>query len=272
MPNLRKSTRPRWHSVSSTREYEGCPRRYHFGYVERRPKDRPVPPSWRFGTVVHAALEAAWRATMTDPSRPVAEHLDLALAALDESLAEERLEDPADRERAVAIVRQTLTEDVLRADHAVRPVPIGVEEAMRGYISDTDRIIGFIDLVLEHADGSLELVDHKVTAHRATPTELIDDFQLNLYGQLASRRWPDATRILATLHYPTGPTAVTVELDAHHMHAADARVRAAAADIRADDQFGPTPSERCGHCPWIASCPEGSAWFAVHGTQAAPDA
>jgi len=272
MPSSAKPARPRWHSVSSTREYEGCPRRYHFGYVERRPKDRPVPASWRFGTVVHAALEAAWRATMAAPTRPIAEHVDVALAALDEALAKEQLEDPTDRERAVAIVRQTLAEDVLRATHPIAPVPIGVEEAMRGFISDTDRIIGFIDLVLEHADGSLELVDHKVTSHRTSPADLVDDFQLNLYGQLASRRWPDATRILATLHYPTGPAAVTVELDPQGMRAADARVRAAAADIRADDRFEPTPSQRCGHCPWLASCPEGSTWLAVHGGQETGDA
>jgi hypothetical protein len=51
----------RWHSVSSTKAYETCARRYQFGYVERRPYDRPAPEPWRVGSAVHAALEAAYR-------------------------------------------------------------------------------------------------------------------------------------------------------------------------------------------------------------------
>ena len=47
--------------MSSTREYEGCPRRYRFGYLDKRPKDRPAPVTWRFGSAVHAGLEAAYR-------------------------------------------------------------------------------------------------------------------------------------------------------------------------------------------------------------------
>ena len=70
----------RWHSVSSTREYEGCPRRYRFGYVERRPKDRPVPPTWRFGSVVHEALEAAYQGAMAAPGTPPSAHVAAAIA------------------------------------------------------------------------------------------------------------------------------------------------------------------------------------------------
>lgn len=51
--------RPRVFSVSSTHEYERCPRRYRYGYVDRIPVDRALAPEhWRFGTVVHRGLEA----------------------------------------------------------------------------------------------------------------------------------------------------------------------------------------------------------------------
>jgi len=255
----------RWHSVSSTREYEGCPRRYRFGYVDRRPKDRAVPSSWRFGTVVHAALEAAWRAVMAAGSdAPVRAHLDVALAALEVSLAKEGLED--ERERAIDVVTRALEVDVVR-DGALDPDadlppsrPVGVEEALRGRIDEQQRIIGFVDLVLERPDGVIELVDHKVTKRRATPSELHDDFQLNLYGQLARARFPDAIGIVATHHYPTGPDAVSVRLDEEQMARAELRVRDAARAIAADTEFTPTPSERCLHCPWQPSCDEGTAW------------
>ena len=259
----------RWHSVSSTREYEGCPRRYRFGYVDKRPKDRPVPPTWRFGTVVHAALEAAWRAAMDAPvDVPVREHLDVALAALDRALAKEDLVD--ERDRAVDVVTRALEVDVVR-DGAVEPDvdlplprPVGVEEALRGRIDQENRIIGFVDLVLERPDGVIELVDHKVTARRATPGELHDDFQLNLYGRLARARFRDATGIVATHHYPTGPESVSVRLDEDEMAGAEQRVRDAARAIARDTDFLPVTSERCGHCPWQPSCPEGTAWVEAH--------
>ena len=262
----------RWHSVSSTREYEGCPRRYRFGYVERRPKDRPVPPSWRFGSVVHAALEAAWKAAMdADAAVPVHAHLDVALAALDTALTKEGLDSAEDRARAVDVVTRALEVDVVR-DGALDPDvdlplprPVGVEEALRGRIDAEHRIIGFVDLVLERPDGVIELVDHKVTDRRATPDELHDDFQLNLYGQLARARFPDAAGIVATHHYPTGPEAVSVRLDAAAMADAERRVRAAARAIAADPEFAPAPGAGCRHCPWQPSCPEGTDWVERHG-------
>jgi RecB family exonuclease len=260
----------RWHSVSSTRDYEDCPRRYRFGYVEKRPKDRPVPPTWRFGTVVHAALEAAWKAAMrSDADVPIRAHLGVALAALEVSLVEEGLED--ERVRAVDVVTRALEVDVVR-DGALDPDadlpasrPVGVEEALRGRIDAEHRIIGFVDLVLQRPDGVIELVDHKVTSRRSTPDELHDDFQLNLYGQLARARFPDATGIVATHHYPTGPEAVSVRLDADEMTRAELRVRDAARAIVADTEFAPITSERCRHCPWQPSCDEGTAWIAEHG-------
>jgi hypothetical protein len=255
-----RRAKTRWHSVSSTREYEGCPRRYRFGYVEKRPKDRPVPPTWRFGSVVHEALEAAYQGSMTSPGTAPVEHLQTALAALDVALVRHGLDPGEDRQRGIDIVTATLRSDVL--DAAQRGAPLGVEMALRDRIDDTERIIGFVDLVLPHDDGAIELVDHKVTARRTAPDELRDDFQLNLYGWLARRRWPRATRIVATLHYPTGPDRVSVELDEAGMQQADERVRRAAAAIARDVTFDATPSERCLHCPWQPSCPEGTSYLA----------
>jgi len=251
-------SRTRWHSVSSTREYEGCPRRYWFGYVDKRPKDRPVPPAWRFGSVVHEALEAAYRGAMETPRTTPSDHLAAAMVALDAALSRYGLETVEDRERAGSIVTSTLEEDVLGA--AERGAPLGVEVALRDRIDDVERIIGFVDLVLPHPDGAIELVDHKVTSRRADPAELRDDFQLNLYGWLARRRWPQSQRIIATLHYPTGPERVSVELDEAGMRRADTRLRSAAEAIARDTAFEATPSERCLHCPWQPSCPEGSAY------------
>jgi RecB family exonuclease len=249
----------RWHSVSSTREYEGCPRRYRFAYLDKRPQDRPVPATWRFGSVVHEGLEAAYRLAMGEPALPRSDRLAAAVVAVHASWDRyDRGEDPIGRKRAVWHVTRALTKDVL---HLEDGRIIGVEMPFRGRFSERERLAGFADLVLERSDGTVEIVDHKVTSYRSTPEQLRGDFQLNLYGALARQRWPATPRIVATHHYPTGPAAVSVELEASRMSNAYERVRAAATLIDQDAVFAPTPSDRCGHCPWLPSCAEGADYL-----------
>jgi CRISPR/Cas system-associated exonuclease Cas4 (RecB family) len=227
--------------------------------VDHRPQDRPVPPSWRFGSVVHEGLEAAYRHALDHPEATRAERAREAVAAVDRSWGRHDLgEEAGGRQRAVWHVTRALAADVLQlADARI----LGVEHPFRDRFSDVDRLIGFADLVLERPDGTIEIVDHKVTRHRSRRDALREDLQLNLYGWLARRQWPAATRIVATHHYPTGPAAVSVELDPQRMTAAAERVRAAAALIADDTAFRPTPGERCAHCPWQPSCPEGTAFL-----------
>jgi hypothetical protein len=250
--------------VSSTREYEGCPRRYRFGYLDKRPQDRPVPTTWRFGSVVHEGLEAAYLLAMDRPDLPRSDRIAAATAAVHASWDRHELgDDQHGRQRAVWHVTRALTKDVL---HLERGRILGVEMAFRGRFSERHRLAGFADLVLERSDGTVELVDHKVTQYRSTSKQLREDFQLNLYGELARRRWPAAPRFVATHHYPTGPAAVSVELDPAQMAAAYERVRATAAITEQDHTFAPTPSDRCGHCPWLPSCPEGSTYVSADTT------
>ena len=244
---------PRWQSVSSTRAYEQCPRRYWYGYVAREPEDRPVPPSWRVGSAVHAALEAAYRRQAEEPWGAVSEHLPAALDAL--AAAWDRLElarhDGSDT-RAARWVAQTLRTDVLGATRV-----LGVEEPLRDTSTASYRIIGFADLLLSRGGDSIEVVDHKVTRRQATSAALAGDLQLNLYGALVRARWGDHVEVRATLHYPIIPAAVTVTLTPSGMEAARTRVLTVADDARADTTFEPVPGRHCDHCPWQPRCPAG---------------
>ena len=246
-----------WHSVSSTREYEKCPRRYRFAYVDKRPEDRPVPRSWRFGSAVHEGLEAGYRHAVENPDAPVSARMQAAADAIDRTRQRLELGDaPSERDRAVWHATRALAQDVLDVDEI-----LGVELAMRDELDGDDRIVGFADLVLARPDGVVEIVDHKVTNWRATPDKLQEDFQLNLYGYLARLRWPWVTAVVATHHYPTGPEAVSTRLTHGGMQVARERVESAAAAIAADRTFAPTPSQRCRHCPWQPSCPEGTTYL-----------
>jgi putative RecB family exonuclease len=242
----------RWHSVSSTREYERCPRRYRYAYIERLPQDRHVPIPWRIGSAVHAGLEAAYRIRQEDSTLPLATGIPHALAALRRSW--ETLELPWDERcgRAARQVVRSLREDVLQVGEVV-----GVELALRDELSPGHRIAGFLDLLLRRDPSTVEIIDHKVTWQRATTVDVASDFQLNLYGALVKVRWPTTHTIRATLHYPTGPDRVTATLFDEGMAAAHARVERTAGQAASDTSFVPIPGEHCDHCPWRPRCPAG---------------
>ena len=242
----------RWHSVSSTREYELCPRRYRYAYVERLPQDRHVPIPWRIGSAVHAALEAAYHVKQGDATTPLKAAIPQSLAALQRSW--ETLELPQDDRyrRAARHVVRSLREDVLQVGEVV-----GVELPLRDDLSPSNRVAGFLDLLLRRNGSTMEIVDHKVTSRRANATDVAADFQLNLYGALVRARWPSVGTVRATLHYPTGPDRVTATLYDEGMEAAHARVERVAERASADTSFTPIPGEHCNHCPWRPRCPAG---------------
>lgn len=93
-----RRTPRRWHSVSSTREYEGCPRRYRYGCLDKRPRDRPAPVSWRFGSAVRAGLESAYRPRLDDADGGIVEHLAAASTAIDDCWRKLGLDSDSDDE------------------------------------------------------------------------------------------------------------------------------------------------------------------------------
>ena len=249
----------RLHSVSSTRAYERCPREYLFAYVERRPEPRLSPPSWRYGSVVHYALEAAYRHRLIrGNSVSMRECLPAAVAALHHGWAHEQLRDARSLPATVLLLARVLEDETVAAGDVLdvegflaRRSPAGVN------------VGGVPDLVVRVDDQTLEIRDHKVTRWMRTPEELVDDLQLNLYGWMARERWPWARRVIAAHHYPLHHTIVRAQLTDQTMQRAVERVDDVAA-ISADDvAFTPTPGEQCSWCVFLDLCPEGAASLAT---------
>ena len=235
--------------MSGCNEYDRCPRRYRYGYLDRAPHDRPTPAAWRHGIAVHAALEAAYRDRML--GRPLADTVPDALTALGEAWTAEGLpEDPAWIRRTEAMVRRTLTDDPIAADTV-----IGVEERFAADSATGRPFAGVADVVIRRDDHTIEIVDHKVSRSPRSPATLLSDRQLNLYGWLARQRWPWATRVLATHHYPPLGRTVTVELEDATTSEIVGELDAIAARADADTEFRPQPSRECDTCPWIDRCP-----------------
>lgn len=178
-------TRPqaRWLSQSAWGDYERCPRRYWHGYVDGTPPDRATWRGWRFGRAVHAALEAGYRHVQGTTGR-VGDPPSLAIAraALREASEAEHL-DAAKVADADVMVVDSLQSCTVRGRQVLE-----VESFLRGQTSNGTPVTGRPDLVLEHANGSLEICDHKISRYPVSPEQLAGDRQLLLYAWMVAQR------------------------------------------------------------------------------------
>jgi putative RecB family exonuclease len=242
------------HSVSSCREYELCPRRYRFAYVDREPARRHVPPSWRVGSAVHEALEAAYRHRQVRGGEgPMDECVPAATAALHHAWKRLELDGKASLAESVGVVRRFLGAQDVSGEEI-----LGVEQLLATTTPEGLRIAGYADLVLRR-ETAIEIRDHKVTRWERTEADLASDFQLNLYGWLAKQMWPWATDVRAAHSYPLSGRIVAVELEPGQMDDAAAHVRTTAAAIAEDVEFDANPGEHCASCAWASLCPEAAA-------------
>ncbi|MEY3361316.1 MAG: RecB family exonuclease [Ilumatobacteraceae bacterium] len=242
------ATKPLNHSVSSCSEYERCPRRFEYGYVQRLPQDRHVPASWRYGTVVHAALEAAYKQVVM--GKPLDATVPTAQAALERAWAKEEMpDDRAWIERAEQVVADAIEQDPIGV-HEI----LGVEQFFKSGMGVGLRFAGYADLVLRRDERTVEIVDHKVTTYARTEEQLHDDRQLNLYGYFALEQYPWAERVVVTHHYPPLRRTVSAELSPDTMRDVVASLVAIARTAEADTEYAPTPGSHCDNCPWADRC------------------
>lgn len=247
-PTKPSTPRPLHHSVSSCSEYERCPRRFQYGYVQRLPQDRHVPEAWRLGTVVHRALEVAYQEAAA--GAPLASTRGDALRALAESWRAEELPD----DDARIADAESLVVDAIERDPIGIEEILGVEQYFRATLGDGLRFGGFADLVLRRGERTVEIVDHKVTRYARTADDLRADRQLNLYGHFARLKYPWARRVVVTHHYPPLRATVSAELDPATMRRTVEGLIAIAARAQSDTEYRPSPGEHCDHCPWADRC------------------
>ena len=242
------SGKKRRHSVSSCNEYERCPRRYEYGYVMRLPQDRLVPTAWRYGSVVHAALEAAYKKVLR--GMPLAQTKSLALDALSAAWVSEDMPDDAEW---IARAEQVVADAIEKDPIGVAEI-LGVEQYFKSSMNAGLEFGGFADLVLRLDECTVEIVDHKVTSHASTPEDLQMNAQLNLYGFFALEKYSWADRVVVTHHYPPLRSTVSAELLPEKMNEVVASLVGLARQAEADTEFVPCPGEYCLSCPWADRC------------------
>jgi RecB family exonuclease/predicted nucleic acid-binding protein len=182
---------PAYESHSSISTYRGCPLRYGFRYVERRPGE-VSPGQFAFGNAVHKAFEAFGRARIDaraeggpEPGR------DVLQAAFDRKISSCGL--TADEVDEASRRATPVLDRFLAMDGAAATEPVGVElgfgldlalpaeaaEPATGAASI--RFVGFVDRVDRALDGSTVIVDYK-TGRPRSQADVDADLQLTAYA------------------------------------------------------------------------------------------
>lgn len=140
-------------TASRLKTYRRCPRlhqiRYELGY-------RPVVESeaLRFGTLIHAGLESWWRAESTD-------RLSAAISAV------QHCADPYERARAEVLLvgyHHRWQDEPLTALAVEVEFTAPLVNPATGAPSKTYALGGKLDVIAQHADGRVFIVDHKTSS------------------------------------------------------------------------------------------------------------
>ncbi len=251
---------PPYLSPSSASAFDGCPRRWHFKYVERLPD--PPGEAAVVGTFVHEVLEHLCQfdpAERTlDRAKELARELWPAVETHDDFAA---LELAADDARAfrwkawLAIAGLWELED---------PATVEVVATEQKITADLDGVpfLGIVDR-LDRIKGRLVVSDYK--SGNLPGVRFRDDKyqQVMLYAaaiEASEGEQPDQARLLYL-----GQKMLEVTVTPRKVEAAVAKLNETWTAINgacASETFEPRTTVLCGWCPFADRCPEGQAELA----------
>lgn len=230
--------------------FQGCALRFRYQYVDRLPQ-RPAP-ALSFGSSLHAALE--WLHSRKVPDvPPLDEALDVLREVWDTS-------GYADVGREVQLREYERAREVLAAYHARvsregMRTPVATEAWFELPVGDDVTVVGSIDRVDAHPDGSLHVVDYKTNKKAKSRAQVAASLQLGIYALATEHLFGELPRTVA-LDFLVPGAVVRVDRDELDLAAVPGIVAAAAAAIRAGDA-APNPTKLCDWCDYRAICP---AW------------
>ena len=233
-------------SLSRVSDYETCGARYELKHRRDDIVERVDDPEAAFGNAVHAALDDWHRRG----------ELDGALGALErewdrQAFAPLSAADPAEPGRWLDAAQETVRR-YAADDRYPRERTLATEQTFDLEVEPGLRLRGSIDL-LQITGDAFGVVDWKTGVNPPTGPQTYGNLQLTLYAWAAERLLGSEPAWVA-LDYVVPAAPITVAASQLDVDGALARVRKAAAGIRAE-AFAPQPSGwACGRCPVRDAC------------------
>jgi RecB family exonuclease len=238
-------------SPSKITTYLACPDKYKWTYVDDRGKWYLRSKSYySFGTTLHAVLQRfhdAGDAGVTTTHE--------ALAALEESWIEAGYASQEEMMEAMAegkVIVETYIES-FRAQ-PVTASTIYIEKLLRRDLGPF-ALIGRVDRVDQHQDGTIEIVDYKSGRQSVEPEHVATDLAMNCYALMLQERHPEA-KISASIVALRTNTKATVTFDPAELDRFRADVTVLGQEILARDfsALAPVSKPLCPNCDFLALC------------------
>lgn len=238
-------------SPSKLTTYLACPVKYRWTYEDRRGRLYARSKAYySFGTSLHRALQQFHERGGIDTTGQVA-------AWLEEDWISAGYSDPEEMAEAlhegVAILERHV-EQARRRER--RATALCVERRFTLDMGDFN-LVGQIDRVDEHDDGTLEIIDYKSGRDTVTEEDVANDVAMGCYQLLLAHAYPDR-RIIATIQALRSGDEASASMRAEERERFAEDVQRLGALILAEMEnhydLVPRPKRLCATCDYLALC------------------
>ncbi|MBI5549079.1 MAG: PD-(D/E)XK nuclease family protein [Deltaproteobacteria bacterium] len=235
-------------SASRLKRFAQCPKSFDLHYVRGEPA--AFNPATTFGSVLHSALERAYRVIVAEKITGRFPE-DRLLAFFEEEWALASLSDFESFQDGVKILRDYVQAHALVEHEKI----LGIEQEFQ-FELEGFQVRGFIDRVDRLDAETVLITDYKSNRAIFTRVEVDQDLQLSIYAMAAQKLWPWAKTI--RLSFCLLRHGIQMETSRNDEELGAAR-KYMVTLARASEQAAEFPArlnENCGWCDHRAQCPE----------------
>lgn len=227
-----------------------CPMKYHWTYLD--PQGRfylRAKSYYSFGTSLHRVLER-----FHDSNDAGVETVQQALAAFDESWIDAGFSSADEMAEAysegVTILEAHVEASLSRPSDART---VAIERQLSHDMGDF-KLVGRIDRIDEHPDGSIEVIDYKSGRQSVTAEDVRNDLAMAIYQLLVSKLYPGRS-VRATILALRTNIAASSSLTIDELAILEDDLRQLAARIFDPDvESKPVAKTLCANCDFLPLC------------------
>lgn len=241
-------------SVSKTKTFQDCKRKFKFTYVEKLPRkdwDHHI-----LGKFCHKALEDFHRAYIEGSVEPYHKDMSKAFKAAQAEFGDKMT--PSMTKECFDIIHEYLKIIITDKKNNCSANVLDVEKKFDFAISDNIILNGMIDRIQLDDDNVIHVADYKTTKNKKYLKN--DWFQLLTYAYVMLQEDPSLKKIRASyILLRHDFEYITTEFDVRQILTIKGVYEKYAQDILAEQDYKPNPTPLCNYCDYQTLCPEGNA-------------
>lgn len=238
-------------SPSKITTYLACPFKYRWTYVDDRGKWYLRSKSYfSFGTTLHRVLQK-----FHDSGETGVTTTEEVLAAYEESWIDAGFSSAEEMAEAYGEGKAILESYVaVQSDRVKAARTLFLERQFRHDLGEFV-LIGRVDRVDEHDDGSLEIIDYKSKREEVSDEEVRSDIAMTCYQLLLKRKFPER-RVTATILALRSGNHATVSMSDQELNEFESDLRNLGLEILNEtyESLEPVFKSLCPRCDFIPLC------------------